>query len=194
VEVALRESSAALSSGGILAIKGLGGYHLACLAADELAVSALRGRKHREDKPFALMAADVEAARALVELTPGEQRILAGTERPIVLARRRAGARVARALAPRSSDLGVMLPYSPLHHLLLRDAGETLVMTSANRSSEPLAYRDEEAFESLAGIADAFLVGERPIARRVDDSVVRAGCLGSTVLRRARGLAPGAVA
>ncbi len=190
-EDVLRDAIAALRAGAILAIKGLGGYHLACRAADELSVSALRGRKHREDKPFALMAPDLEGARALVELSPGEREILAGRERPIVLARRRADARVAGAVAPRSSDLGVMLPYSPLHHLLLRDAGETLVMTSANVSDEPIAYRDEDALERLRGIADLFLVHNRPIATRTDDSVVRAtGRRAPLLIRRSRGYVP----
>ncbi len=191
-EEALREATAALRSGAILAIKGLGGYHLACLAADELAVSALRGRKHREDKPFALMAPDLEGARALVELGRRDERIMAGRERPIVLARRRAGARVAGAVAPRSSDLGVMLPYSPLHHLLLSDVGETLVMTSANVSDEPIAYRDDDALERLRGVADLFLIHDRPIATRTDDSVVRAmeRRAPPLLIRRSRGYVP----
>ncbi len=194
-EEALREAAAALRAGAIVAVKGLGGYHLACMAADEIAVSALRGRKHREDKPFALMAVDLEAASALVELTPAEGRILQGKERPIVLARRRPGARAARAVAPRSRDLGVMLPYSPLHHLLLDAAGETLVMTSANVSDEPIAYRDEDALERLRGIADLFLVHDRPIATRTDDSVVRATARRAPLhIRRSRGYVPASVA
>ena len=113
-----------LAAGSIVAIKGIGGYHLACLAADERAVAALRERKHREQKPLALMAPGLEAARALVELTPAEEGLLTDRARPIVVARRRAGARVADAVAPGCPDLGVMLPYSPLHHLLLADVGE----------------------------------------------------------------------
>src|ERR671914_777623 len=135
----------ALRSGAIAAVKGLGGYHLACRCDDEAAVARLRARKHREDKPFALMAADLVAARALVELTPTEEELLVGRARPIVIARRRPGAAVAELVAPASPDLGVMLPYTPLHHLLLHDVGGPLVMTSGNVSDEPIAYEDEDA-------------------------------------------------
>ena len=152
-EEALRAAAAALRNGLIVAVKGVGGYHLACRADDEDAVAALRGRKHREEKPFALMAPDLEAARALVELSPGDEALLLGRERPIVLAPRRARARVAAAVAPRSSDLGVMLPYSPLHHLLLADVRAVLVMTSGNVSDEPIAYDDEDARDRLGAIA-----------------------------------------
>ncbi|MBV9167903.1 MAG: carbamoyltransferase HypF [Solirubrobacterales bacterium] len=195
-EGALQQAAAALQRGAILALKGLGGYHLACLAADEPAASALRARKHREDKPFALMAPDLAAARALVELTALEEAIMRERERPIVIARRRAHAPVASAVAPRSRDLGVMLPYSPLHHLLLRDVAATLVMTSGNVSDEPIAYRDDDAFGRLAGIADLFLVHDRPIATRTDDSVVRATRRRTPplLIRRSRGYAPSAIA
>jgi hydrogenase maturation protein HypF len=178
-----------LRAGAIVAVKGLGGYHLACRADDEDAVAALRARKHREEKPFALMGADLQAARALVALAPADEAALLSPARPIVLARRRADAAVAAAVAPRSPDLGVMLPYTPLHHLLLADAGTTLVMTSGNVSDEPIAYVDEEARERLAPIADLFLVHDRPIHMRTDDSVVRAG----RPLRRSRGFVPGAL-
>jgi hydrogenase maturation protein HypF len=184
----LRAAAAALRDGAIVAVKGLGGYHLACRADDEDAVAALRARKHREEKPFALMAADLEAARALVVLEPDDEAALLGRERPIVLAPRRTAAPVAASIAPRSADLGVMLPYTPLHHLLLADAGATLVMTSGNVSDEPIAYDDAEARERLAGIADLFLVHDRPIHMRTDDSIVRGG----RVLRRSRGFVPGA--
>ena len=181
-----------LREGGIVAVKGLGGYHLAADARNAGAVAALRERKVRKEKPFAVMAKDLATARLLVDLSPAAEALLTSAARPVVLAPRRIEL---PGVAPDNSDLGVMLPYAPVHHLLFAaGAPEVLVMTSANRSSEPLAYRDEEAFEALAGIADAFLVGERPIARRVDDSIVRAGCLGPIVLRRARGLAPGVVA
>ena len=160
---ALEAAAAMLRSGAVLAIKGIGGYHLACVAADEAAVAALRARKHREAKPLALMAADLEAASALVELTAAEERLLTDRARPIVVARRRADADVARAVAPGSPDLGVMLPYSPLHHLLLADVGAPLVMTSGNVSDEPIAYLDDDARERLRPIADAFLVHDRPI-------------------------------
>ncbi len=192
---ALADAVAALRAGAIVAVKGLGGFHLACLATDEHAVASLRARKHREDKPFALMAEDLRAARALVELSEREEALLLGRERPIVIARRRAGAPVAEAVAPRSRDLGVMLPYSPLHHLLVRDVGATLVMTSANISDEPIAYRDEDALARLERIADLFLVHDRAIQTRTDDSVVRATKRRSTPLRirRSRGYVPASV-
>jgi hydrogenase maturation protein HypF len=182
-----------LREGAILAVKGIGGYHLACRADDDEAVARLRARKHREDKPFALMAASAEAARELVSLGALEEELLRGSARPIVLARRRAGARVAAEVAPRSRDLGVMLPYSPLHHLLLADAGTALVMTSANVSDEPIAYRDEDALERLAGIADDFLVHDRPIHTRTDDSVVAVAAGRPLVFRRSRGHVPASI-
>jgi hydrogenase maturation protein HypF len=191
-EQALAGALDALRAGRIVAIKGLGGFHLACLADDEDAVAALRSRKHREDKPFAVMAPDLEAARALVSLTAHEERLLSSRERPIVVARRTPNAAVAGPVAPRSRELGVMLPYSPLHHLLLTDLGRTLVMTSANVSDEPIAYRDDEALARLGSIADVFLLHDRPIETRTDDSVLRA--LGRRaaplLIRRSRGYAP----
>ena len=189
----LRATAAAILDGAVVAIKGVGGYHLACRAADERAVAALRARKHREDKPFALMAPSLTAAESLVMLDARALRLLTGPERPIVLAPRRPDAPVAVPVAPGAPELGVMLPYSPLHHLLLADIGEALVMTSANVSDEPIAYRDEEALERLAGIADLFLVHDRPIETRTDDSVVRT-VPRRAVLRRSRGYVPGALA
>jgi hydrogenase maturation protein HypF len=183
----------ALRGGAIIAVKGLGGYHLACRADDERAVAALRARKHREDKPFALMAPTLTAARALVELGATEEALLVSRERPIVLARRRPEAAVAAAVAPRAPELGVMLPYSPLHHLLLADVGVPLVLTSGNVSDEPIAYRDDDAQERLAGIADGFLVHDRPIQTRTDDSVVRAVGGRPLMLRRSRGYVPGSL-
>ena len=183
---AVAAAAAALRGGAIVAVKGIGGYHLACRAGDEAAVAALRARKRREDRPFALMVADRDAARALVVLTAAEEARLAGRDRPIVIAPRQPGARVAAAVAPGMRELGVMLPYSPLHHLLLADAGTPLVMTSGNVSDEPIAYRDADALERLAGLADRFLVHDRPIETRTDDSVLR----GPLVLRRSRGRVP----
>ncbi len=139
------------------------------------------------------MARDVAAARELVELTRAEEELLSGRERPIVIARRRPGARVAEAVAPRTPDLGVMLPYSPLHHLLLADVGEPLVMTSGNVSDEPIAYLDDDARERLTGIADLFLAHDRPIHMRTDDSVVRATAGPPLAIRRSRGYVPAAV-
>jgi hydrogenase maturation protein HypF len=180
-----------LRAGAIIAVKGIGGYHLACRADDERAVATLRARKRREDKPFALMARDLAAAGAFVELRGPDLAQLVSTARPIVCAPRRADALVAAAVAPRSRELGVMLPYSPLHHLLLADAGCTLVLTSGNVSDEPIAYRDEDALARLAPIADAFLLHDRPIHTRTDDSVVRAAGRRPVLLRRSRGLVPG---
>jgi len=185
----LAATAAALAGGAIVAIKGIGGYHLACLAADERAVAALRARKHREDKPFALMAPSLSVAESLVSLAPVARDLLICPARPIVLAPRRPDAPVAASVAPGAPELGVMLPYSPLHHLLLSDVGETLVMTSGNVSDEPIAFADEDALERLREIADAFLVHDRPIQTRTDDSVVR----GHTVLRRSRGYVPAAL-
>src|SRR5918911_2856893 len=174
----------------ILAIKGLGGYHLACGPFDEGAVRTLRGRKVRQDKPFALMARDLEQVRKLCRVGPEEERLLTSSSRPIVLLERREDSGVAEDVAPRQKTLGVMLPYTPLHHLLLHDAGIPLVMTSGNRSDEPIAYRDEEAFEQLWDIADYFLVHDRPIHMRTDDSVVRAVGEKEYQIRRSRGYAP----
>ena len=190
---AVLAAAEALRGGAILAVKGLGGYHLACRADDDRAVAALRGRKHREDKPFALMAPNLVAARALAELGTEEESLLVARERPIVLARRRPGAPVAAAVAPRSPDLGVMLPYSPLHHLLLADIGMPLVLTSGNVSDEPIAYRDKDAVQRLADIADDFLVHDRPIQTRTDDSVVRTVAGRPLMLRRSRGYVPAGI-
>jgi hydrogenase maturation protein HypF len=188
----IREAARLLREGAILAIKGLGGYHLACDASNPAAVAALRERKYRKEKPFALMAESLAVARGLMEMSPESEALLISAARPIVLA---LALVELPGVAPESKELGVMLPYTPLHHLLFAaGAPEVLVITSANRSNEPIAYRDDEAVERLDGIADAFLIGERPIARRVDDSVARAGVCGPVVLRRARGYAPGAVA
>ena len=195
---AVAAAAAALRAGAIVAIKGIGGYHLACRADDEAAVASLRGRKHREEKPFALLVADPAAASALAELGTEEEALLRSRARPIVLARRRPGAPVAAAVAPRSRELGLMLPYSPLHHLLIADAGTPLVLTSGNVSDEPIAYRDEEAGERLAAIADLMLVHDRPIHTRTDDSVARAVSLPAgwraLILRRSRGYVPEALA
>jgi hydrogenase maturation protein HypF len=181
-----------LREGKILAIKGLGGYHLACDARNIDAVSQLRERKYRKEKPFAVMVVSLDAARELIELLPEAEELLTSSTRTIVLA----PAKIQLTqVAPGSNELGVMLPYTPMQHLLFAaDAPDVMVMTSANRSSEPIAYEDEDAIQRLSGIADAFLIGERPIARRVDDSVARVGAFGPVILRRARGYAPSAVA
>jgi hydrogenase maturation protein HypF len=189
---AIGEAAAMLRDGAILAVKGIGGYHLACAAEDAGVVAALRSRKFRKEKPFALMVRTVEEARGLVELSGAHERLLEDVARPIVVA---TAWRPMPGIAPDNPTIGLMLPYAPLHALLF-DAGapSPLVLTSANRSSEPIAYRDDEAAERLDGLADAFLVGQRPIARRVDDSVVTVRRGRPFMIRRARGYAPGAVA
>lgn len=192
-EAALLATVAALQDGRIVAIKGLGGYHLACDARDEAAVAALRARKFRKEKAFAVMARDLDAIGEHALVDDVARTLLASSARPIVLLPK-GPAPLPEALAPDNAALGVMLPYTPVHHLLF-DAGapDLLVMTSANRSSEPIAYRDADALASLEGLADVFLVGERPIARRVDDGVAQVVAGAATVVRRARGLAPAPV-
>ena len=188
----IEEAVRLLHAGRILAVKGLGGYHLACDATNALAVEALRERKYRKEKPFALMVRDLEVAETLVRLSPPARALLTSSARPIVLS---PAIVELPGVAPDNTELGLMLPYTPLHHLLFAaGAPPVLVLTSANRSNEPIAVLDQEALERLTGIADAFLIGERPIARRVEDSVVRAGVSGPVILRRGRGYAPAAVA
>jgi hydrogenase maturation protein HypF len=189
---AIAEAARLLREGAIVAIKGVGGYHLACDARNVAVVELLRDRKYRKSRAFAVMVPDVSTAATLVDLTALAEAELLTRGRPIVLARAR---RELGGVAPAHPNLGVMLPYTPVHYLLFAaGAPDTLVMTSGNRSSEPIAFDDEEAQRRLAGIADAFLVGGRPIARRVDDSVVQAGALGATIVRRSRGYAPAVVA
>jgi hydrogenase maturation protein HypF len=179
-----------LRAGRIVAVKGLGGYHLAAVACDEEAVAALRGRKHREEKPFAVMARDLTAARGLVELDVAAERVLAGPRRPIVLLPRRQGAAVADAVAPGTAHLGVMLPYTPVHHLLARRLRVPFVLTSGNLSDEPIAHEDRDALTRLGPIAKFFLVHDRPIHVRTDDSVVRMFRGHEVPVRRSRGHAP----
>jgi hydrogenase maturation protein HypF len=190
LEDPIRRAARMLRGRAIMAIKGLGGYHLACDPFDAKAVRTLRGRKVRQDKPFALMARDLGQVRKLCRVGPQEERLLTSSARPIVLLERLQDIGVAEEVAPRQKTLGVMLAYTPLHHLLLQDAGIPLVMTSGNRSDEPIAYRDEEAFEQLWDIADYFLVHDRPIHMRTDDSVVRAVGGKTYQIRRSRGYAP----
>ncbi len=191
-ERVIRETVDLLKAGKIVAVKGLGGYHLACDAENAEAVAAVRARKFRKEKPFAVMVEHVAEAQELGEFSSEGLEMLTSIERPIVLAPAKLEL---PGVAPDNRELGIMLPYTPLQKLLFAfGAPRILVMTSANRSSEPIAYDDQDAFERLSEIADAFLVGERPIARRVDDSVARVGALGPAILRRSRGYAPGAVA
>jgi hydrogenase maturation protein HypF len=189
---AVVEAVRLLKAGRILAVKGIGGYHLTCDADNAEAVSALRERKFRKDKPFALMVRDSTNAARTIALTDVMRRLLESAAAPIVVA---PAVTTLRHVAPDNHDLGVMLPYAPLHHLLFASgAPARLVMTSANRSSEPIAYEDDVALRTARGLADACLVGERPIARRMDDSIVRDGPWGPLVLRHSRGLAPAAAA
>ena len=190
-EASIRRASQLFAAGKVVAVKGLGGYHLACDARNAAAVQSLRERKYRKEKPFAVMVRDLEVARQIAGISAGAENLLTSAARPIVLA---PAAEQFAHVAPGTNELGIMLPYTPVHHLLFAfGAPEVLVMTSANRSSEPIAYEDDDALARLATIADAFLLGERPIARRVDDSVATIGAFGPAILRRSRGYAPGAV-
>jgi hydrogenase maturation protein HypF len=198
-DAALGQAAEALRAGAVVAVKGLGGFHLLVDACDEQAVRRLRRRKARPDKPLALMFPDLGQVRARCRVTRAEARLLRSRAAPIVLLRRRAGPGaapqqddVAQAVAPgpHSQLLGAMLPYTPLHHLLLRDLGRPLVATSGNRAGEPLCIDERQALDRLAGIADLFLVHDRPIARPVDDSVARVVAGRPLICRRARGYAP----
>ena len=186
----LVQTAELLRAGQVVAIKGLGGYHLAALANDEAAVARLRARKHREEKPFAVMVPDLAAARMLAEIDPVEERSLASPRRPIVLLRRLEQSTLAPSVAPGNRFVGLMLPYTPIHHLLCRQLSAPLVLTSGNVSDESIAYKDEDAFERLSSIADFFLTHDRRISVRADDSVVRIVRGRETPIRRSRGYAP----
>ena len=179
-----------LAAGRIVAVKGLGGWHLACDATSKAAVAELRRRKRRDEKPFAVMVVDLAAAERLAVLSDPDRALLRSVQRPIVLAQRQEGAAVARGVAPDSTRVGLMLPYTPLHHLLLRDAERPLVMTSGNLSEEPIACDDEDARTRLGAIADAFLGNDRAIANRTDDSVAMVTAGRPMILRRSRGYVP----
>lgn len=182
-----------LKEGRILAVKGIGGYHLAVDACNEEAVRELRRRKKRDEKPFAVMSPSLAEVAEYALFDPMEQRLLEGPERPIVLLRKRENSPVAPHVAPSNGYIGVMLPYAPLHHLLLRGNFTALVMTSGNLSDEPIVYRDEEAGAVLSEIADFFLVHNRGIHIRTDDSVIRVFQGNPLFLRRSRGYVPRAV-
>jgi len=184
----------ACAEGRIVALKGIGGFHLACDATSDAAVARLRRRKRREEKPFAVMVRDLAEAEALAIVGEAERALLESAERPILLAPRREGAPLASSVAPRNPLVGLLLPYSPLHHLLLAEAGRPLIMTSGNLSEQPIVHRDDEAVERLGGIADLLLVHDREIASRADDSVARVIAGGPVVFRRSRGYVPRGIA
>jgi hydrogenase maturation protein HypF len=186
----IREAAAALRDGKIVAVKGIGGYHLACRADLDDVVERLRERKLRDGKPLAVMAADVEVARRLCRLSAADEDALRSVAAPIVLAPKADGHGLSQLVAPGCGDFGIMLPYSPLHHLLFAERLETLVLTSANLSGQPLTFRDEDARRELSDVADAFLEHDREIFRPVDDSVVHTYRDEVVPLRRARGYAP----
>jgi hydrogenase maturation protein HypF len=197
-EAALCSAVSALRAGQVVAVKGIGGFHLWVAAHDAAAVDRLRQRKHRRTKPFALMFSSMSKVREVCDVTLQEERLLESSEAPIVLVRRKrvgqeldCGERFpVESVAPGNPNLGVLLPYAPLHHLLLDELGFAVVATSGNRGDEPICTDEAEAMERLRGIADGFLVHDRPIVRSVDDSIVRVIDGRSMVLRRARGYAP----
>jgi hydrogenase maturation protein HypF len=204
-EDAIGHALKSLAFGGIVAIKGIGGYHLACDARSEEAVSRLRRHKRRDEKPFAIMAGDIESAKRLCEISDAEVKLLTSPERPIVLLRQREKAGISALVAPGNKKFGLMLPSSPLHHMLftspihqpIEDSigafdqeDRVFVMTSGNVTDEPLAYKDDEACLKLSGIADAFLMHDREIHMRVDDSITRISGDAPQIIRRARGYAP----
>jgi hydrogenase maturation protein HypF len=197
----IEQAKRLLKDGKILAVKGIGGFHLVCDAANEQAVETLRSRKHREDKPFALMANSLEVIEKYCVVSEAESELLLSEKRPIVLLAKKPDAEIAEAIAPRVNSLGFMLPYTPLHHLLLENLDKPLVMTSGNISDEPICYEDAEARARLNKIADYYLLHNRRIHIRTDDSIVRAAKHQSKiqnsnseiVLRRSRGFAPAPV-
>jgi hydrogenase maturation protein HypF len=184
------QAARTLEAGLLVAIKGIGGFHLACDATSGPAVERLRERKRRDEKPFAVMVRDLEAARRVARLSAEEERLLSSIERPIVLASRREEGEIAEAVAPRNPWIGVLLPYTPVHHLLFSETDRPLVMTSGNLAGDPIAHDDGRAFEKLGAIADVFLLHDREIASPCDDSVARVIAGSPTVLRRARGYVP----
>jgi hydrogenase maturation protein HypF len=186
---ALTAAAAALRAGSIVAVKGIGGFHLFVDARDEAAVRRLRARKRREEKPLAVMFSSLADVAASCRVTLAEEALLTALARPIVLLRQTGGP-IAAAVAPGNPWLGAVLPYAPLHHLLMRELGFPVVATSGNVTDEPIVTDEQEALERLGGIADLFIVHDRPIVRPVDDSVARVVCGRELLLRRARGYAP----
>ncbi len=186
----LDECARMITAGKIVAVKGIGGFHLACDATNNAAVRELRRRKERDHKPLALMVQNIDMARSLAYVDSSEERMLSSSAAPIVLLHVQKLTHLADEIAQGHSRIGIMLPYTPLHHILLAKVSRPLVMTSGNRSSEPQCTENDEARAHLAGIADCWLMHDREIANRLDDSVVRVDNHGPTILRRARGFAP----
>ena len=192
-EAALAAAVTAIAGGGIVAVKGLGGYQLVCDATAAATVDQLRSRKHRPRKPFAVMVADIAAARRLARLTPADEELLSGPARPVVLLPGTppvVGTGLAAGVHPGTGQVGLFLPTTPLHHLLLAALDRPLVATSGNRADEPIAIDDADALARLAGVSDGFLVHDRPIRARYDDSVARTVDGAPALVRRARGYAP----
>ena len=190
----IASAAAALAVGAIVAVKGLGGFHLACDATDASVIARLRRRKRRDQKPFAVMVGDIAAAESLATLHDDERALLVSPARPIVLVRPRSGSPLAAGVAPDAPLVGVMLPYTPLHHLLLHDARRPLIMTSGNVADEPLAYQNSDARLRLAELADFILLHNRHIDAFCDDSVTRVVAGSPLLIRRSRGYVPRAVA
>jgi hydrogenase maturation protein HypF len=193
VDDPIKRAAQELRDGRIVALKGIGGFHLACDATSEGAVERLRIRKRRDEKPFAVMVANLAQAEAIAVLDDAERRLLTSSERPIVLVRWRSTGPLAAGVAPHNQDVGLMLPYSPLHHLLLADTGGPVVMTSGNLSDEPIAFDNAEALHRLGDIADLFLLHDRDIVTRTDDSVARIVASQPVLIRRSRGYVPRAI-
>lgn len=196
LSVSVEDAARAIAEERIVAVKGIGGYHLACDATSAVAVEELRRRKRRDAKPFAVMVPTVADAEAIAHLDDAERHLLASAARPIVLARRRSreiAPRIAEAVAPGLDRVGVMLPYAPLHHLLVAAARRPIVMTSGNVTDEPIAYEDEDARKRLAGVADVFVTHDRAIHMRCEDSVAHVIEGAPAVIRRSRGHAPAAL-
>jgi len=189
-EDVIYQASLLLSEGRIIAVKGVGGFHLACDALNAEAVERLRRRKYREDKPFAMMAGSVEVIKQYCAVSEAEESLLLSARRPIVLLERRPGAVIPPAVAPGVTTLGFMLPYAPLSHLLLQNLDRPLIMTSGNLSDEPICYEDQDAIDRLSRIADHLLLHNRRIHIRSDDSLARSQGGRETILRRSRGYAP----
>lgn len=189
----ISRAARAIRDGRIVAVKGIGGFHLACDATSEAAVQRLRARKHRDEKPLAVMVSGLDAAAGAGVLGPVHRALLQSPERPIVLVEKRPGSPLAPSIAPRNRQVGLMLPYTPLHHLLLADAGRPLVMTSGNLSDEPIAFTNDDARRRLAGIADCALLHDRDVHTRCDDSVAMVIRGAPMVIRRSRGYVPRAV-